>query len=277
MSINCRLRLRFWGVRGSIATPLAENLEFGGNTSCIEIRVPGGDILIIDAGTGIRELGLALTREHPHRRSNLHILISHYHWDHIQGLPFFAPLYVPHNRVTFYGHQQVAHPRDLLGGQMQAPYFPVAMDRAGAEKEFQTLERSTVKLGDVEVRAFPLNHPQGANGYRIERDGAVVVYASDLEHGHPELDTVLRDHAQGADVLIYDAQYTPEEYGRHKGWGHSTWLEATRVAADCRVGQLILFHHDPAHDSRSLRGIVAQAQRYFPATIAAREGWATEL
>lgn len=277
MSTDCRLRLRFWGVRGSIATPLAENLEFGGNTACVEIRIPGGEVLIFDAGTGIRELGTVLNREHSGRKASLHLFLSHYHWDHIQGIPFFSPLYSSHNQVMFYGHGQVDHPGNLLIGQMQAPYFPVSMELAAAEKDFTELEQETVKIGEIVVQSFPLNHPQGAIGYRVERDGAVIVYASDLEHGHPELDRTLREYAEGADILIYDSQYTPREYANHRGWGHSTWLEATRVATDCRVGQLILFHHDPAHDSRTMREIVAEAQRYFPGTIAAREGWTTDL
>jgi phosphoribosyl 1,2-cyclic phosphodiesterase len=277
MESACRLRLKFWGVRGSIPTPQAEHFEFGGNTACLEIRAPGEEVLIFDAGTGIRELGLLLDRENTPPCNSLHLFLTHYHWDHIQGIPFFSPLYSARNRVVFYGHGQVGHPRNLLIGQMQAPYFPVDMDLAAAQKEFDLLERDSRRVGPVSIQPFPLNHPQGAIGYRVEHEGAVVVYATDLEHGHPRLDRVLRDYADGADVLIYDAQYSPEEYDSHRGWGHSTWLEATRVAADCRVGQLVLFHHDPSHDSRRLREMVAQAQRYFPATIAAREGWMTEL
>jgi ribonuclease BN (tRNA processing enzyme) len=125
----------------------------------------------------------------------------------------------------------------------------------------------------LNVYQFPLNHPQGASGYRIEKDGAVIVHASDVEHGEPRMDSILREHAQNADVLIMDAQYTPEEYESKRGWGHTTWLEATRVARDCGVKQLVLFHHDPGHDDRAINEILACAQRQFENTVAAKEGW----
>ncbi len=272
-----RMRLRFWGVRGSIPTPLIENLEYGGNTACVEIRLPSGEVFIFDGGTGIRELGLLLSREFTRHPISLNLFLTHFHWDHIQGIPFFAPLYSEQNRVVFYGHGALGHPEKMLFGQMQAPYFPLGLDRAAAKKEFVEMESQDLKFGSVTIRPFPLNHPQGALGYRIERNGAVIVYATDLEHGDARLDRVLREHAEGADILIYDAQYSPEEYQTHRGWGHSTWLEAVRVAADAKVGQLILFHHDPSHDSTVIREIVAAGRRHFPSTLAAREGWATDL
>jgi phosphoribosyl 1,2-cyclic phosphodiesterase len=277
MPRDFRMRLRFWGVRGSIPTPLIENLEFGGNTACVEIRLPSGEVFVFDGGTGIRELGLLLSREFSRQPLSVNLFLTHFHWDHIQGIPFFAPLYGERNLVVFHGHGALGHPEKMLFGQMQAPYFPVGLDRAPAGKEFVEMTSQELKFGQVTVRAFPLNHPQGALGYRVERNGASIVYASDLEHGDPKLDRVLRENAEGADILIYDAQYTPEEYGDHRGWGHSTWREAVRVASDASVGQLILFHHDPAHDSAAMRSILAEARKIFPATIAAREGWATDL
>ncbi len=272
-----RMRLRFWGVRGSIPTPQAENLEFGGNTACVEIRLPSGVVLVFDGGTGIRDLGLLLTREFVDRPLNLNVFLTHFHWDHIQGIPFFGPLYSARNTVTFYGHGALGHPERMLGGQMQEPYFPVGLDRAAATKEFVEVGRSNIRIDSATIHPFPLNHPQGAIGYRIENDGAVIVYATDLEHGHAELDGVLQEFSRDADVLIFDAQYTPEEYESHQGWGHSTWLEATRVASDARVGRLILFHHDPSHDSKKTIEIVEQARQHFPNTIAAQEGWAANL
>ena len=272
-----RMRVRFWGVRGSIPTPQSENLEFGGNTACVEIRVPSGEALIFDGGTGIRDLGLLLSREFPEDALDLKVFLTHFHWDHIQGIPFFTPLYSKRNRVTFHGHGEQGHPERMLGGQMQAPYFPVGLELAAAQKDYVKVGPLPVVVGSTSIQPFPLNHPQGAVGYRVERAGAVVVYATDLEHGHPRLDTVLREYARDADILIYDAQYTPEEYETHKGWGHSTWLEATRVAEECNVKQLILFHHDPSHDLRITREIVRDAREHFPATIAAKEGWAATL
>jgi len=271
------MRLRFWGVRGSIATPQSENLEFGGNTACVEIRLPNNEVLIFDGGTGIRDLGLLLTREFSGKAQQLRIFLTHFHWDHIQGIPFFTPLYSPANSVTFFGHGALGNPEQMLGGQMQAPYFPVGLDLAAAKKVFVEVGTECIKTESATLYPFPLNHPQGAVGYRVENQGAVIVYATDLEHGHPKLDRVLREHAEGADYLIYDSQYTPEEYEKHQGWGHSNWLEATRVASDANVKNLILFHHDPSHNARVTREIVARAQHHFPATLAAREGWAEDL
>lgn len=272
-----RMRLRFWGVRGSIPTPQSENLEFGGNTACVEVRLASGEVMVFDAGTGIRDLGLLLTRECGERPLKLNVFLTHFHWDHIQGIPFFGPLYSSRNTVTFHGHGALGHPERMLVGQMQAPYFPVGLDLAAATKRFVEVGRSSFQIDSATIRPFPLNHPQGAIGYRIENEGAVIVYATDLEHGHEELDRVLREFSEGADLLIYDAQYTPEEYEKYRGWGHSTWLEATQVASDAGVGRLILFHHDPSHGSKKIREIVHQAQERFPNTIAAQEGWAANL
>ncbi len=270
------MKLRFWGARGSIPTPVPANLGHGGNTACLEVILPGGKSFIFDGGTGMRELGIQLARTHaaaPQAASqSLHVFLTHFHWDHVQGIPFFAPLYAPGNHITFHSSHPEEQLRNTLSGQMATPYFPVPFESLAAKMSFGRVGSDPVRFGDLQVSTFPLNHPQGASGYRIESDGAVLVYASDLEHGQPKFDAILRQAAQGADVLVYDAQFTPEEYQHHIGWGHSTWLEATRVAKDTGVKKLILFHHDPAHDDAFLDGIVEQARRHFPTTIAAREG-----
>jgi phosphoribosyl 1,2-cyclic phosphodiesterase len=270
-----RLTVKFMGVRGSIPTPGPENLGFGGNTTCLEVRSSAGDVLVIDAGSGARKLGLALAGEFAGRKLDLHLLLTHFHWDHIQGIPFFAPLFGPANCLTFHSSRPPEKVRAFLAGQMLDPYFPIGFDNLPARREFAQMEYRATRLGGIQVHPFPLNHPQGATGYRLEAGGAVIVHASDLEHGDPRLDSVLRDHAEGADVLIYDAQYSPEEYESRRGWGHSTWLEATRVARDAHVKQLVLFHHDPGHDDGTLQDFVHQARRTFENTEAAKEGWAT--
>lgn len=273
-----RLQLRFWGVRGSIPTPQHENLQYGGNTPCLEIRSSEHNVIVIDGGTGVRNLGLSLKPDGPDERLSVHLFLTHFHWDHIQGLPFFAPLWSPQNEVIFHAGTSPEDSRNVLEGQMTYPYFPVSFGLKEASRVFVDAMEQPFQLGPICVHAFPLHHPQGALGYRFECDGAVIVHASDCEHGNPVLDRVLREFAQDADVLIYDSQYTPEEYEQRKhGWGHSTWLEATRVARDAGVKQLILFHHDPNHDDVMIGRITECAQRHFEHTVAAREGSVVRL
>lgn len=271
MSSGCRLQLKFWGVRGSTPTPTRENLGYGGNTSCVEIRC-GEQLLIIDGGTGIRNLGTSLTEEFKAQPLKLDVLLTHFHWDHIQGMPFFVPFYNPANQVTVYSFPLEEQIRERLHGQMTSPYFPVDFERLEASIQPTQVGGEVLRLGEMAVTSFPMNHPQGAYGYRVEADGAAIVYASDLEHGHPELDKVVREFSTGADVLIYDAQYTPEEYALRKGWGHSTWLEATKVAKDAGVKQLILFHHDPSHSDAKIDAKVEETKRLFENSDGAREG-----
>jgi phosphoribosyl 1,2-cyclic phosphodiesterase len=276
MDDSFRLQLKFWGVRGSIPTPQPENLGFGGNTACLEVRVnepglPNPGPIIIDGGTGLRYLGMALMQEFGDRRQSLRILMTHFHWDHIQGIPFFAPLYAPDNQVTFYSARPAEQIQDILDGQMSSPYFPVRFEHMAARRNFFHIDPE-LRIGGLTIRAFPMNHPQGATGYRLEHEGAVLVHASDLEHGDQKFDRILLDHAQNADVLIYDAQYTPEEYASKQGWGHSTWMEAVRTAREAKVKKLVLFHHDPGHDDRFMEQLVERARAHFENTEAAVQG-----
>jgi phosphoribosyl 1,2-cyclic phosphodiesterase len=257
------IELTFWGVRGTIPTPIAENLGYGGNTACFAIRCAGQPLLIFDAGTGIRGLGNTLSEAEP-----LNLFLTHFHWDHIQGIPSFAPI----QNATIHSSAAPADLERVLAAQMQPPYYPVPMP---ANLQYRKIDK--VSIGDLEIRPFPLYHPNGATGYRIESSNAAIVYASDHEHGNPSTDAILRDNARDADILIYDAQYTPGEYERRRGWGHSTWREAVKLAQDARVRQLILFHHDPLRTDPELDAIAREAQHEFPNTIAAREGWSTRL
>lgn len=266
-----RMRLTFWGVRGSIAVPMQDHLRYGGNTPCVEVRV-GETVIIIDAGTGARKLGLHLEDEFAGASLEIKLLLTHFHWDHIQGLPFFSPLYSAANRVIFHSCNTPEKLKQVLVGEMSNPYFPVNFEYLAAKREFVDLRSNPLRGPNFSVQPFPMHHPQGATGYRIEAGGVVITHASDLEHGDTVLDKTLREYAQNADVLIYDSQYTPEEYPMKKGWGHSTWLEATRVARECKVKRLILFHHDPGHDDEWMRQIVHEARRHFENTEGAREG-----
>ena|ERR1051326_226695 len=272
-----RFELKFWGVRGSIATPQYEVLGFGGNTTCIQVRLPDGTILIIDGGTGLRNLGIDLIGALPAPKFPIHFLMTHFHWDHIQGIPFFAPLYGAANTVTFHSSRPSDEMREILEGQMSHPYFPVPFVMLPAKREFVCIPSEGLRYGDLRIHPFPLNHPQGATGYRLEFKGAVVVHASDFEHGNAEMDATLRQYARDADILVYDSQYTPQEYEGKKGWGHSTWLEAVRVAREANVKRLILFHHDPGHTDSFLETLIEDARSHFPNTDAAKEGWAIRV
>jgi phosphoribosyl 1,2-cyclic phosphodiesterase len=256
------LDLTFWGVRGSIPTPVAVNLGFGGNTACISIRFPGHPPLIFDAGSGIRALGMTL-----HEEPAVNLFLTHFHWDHIQGIPFFAPLYDPKVSTTIHSSADPADLQSILAAQMLPPYYPVPMPKL----EYRQNQAAGTRIGDLVIRPFPLHHPNGATGYRIESPDASIVYASDHEHGDAGADAILLQHANRADILIYDAQYTPAEYEHRRGWGHSTWREGAKLARDARVKQLILFHHDPQRTDRQLDAIVREARTHFENTIAAKE------
>jgi phosphoribosyl 1,2-cyclic phosphodiesterase len=265
------IQLKFWGVRGSIPTPQIENLKYGGNTSCLELRLADNQSIIFDAGSGLRKLGYELVKEANGADLDLKVFLTHFHWDHIQGIPFFAPLFRPGSRVTFHSHCNGSL-EETLEGQMSRPYFPIDLASVAARREFVELDSVRVSFSGISIQPFPLNHPQGAIGYRIEADSSVIVYATDLEHGHPQLDRVLLDHASAADVLIYDAQYTPDEYLRFRNWGHSTWLEAVRVAREAGVRHLVLFHHDPSHDDEFMDHVLAEARQHFDQLSIATEG-----
>jgi phosphoribosyl 1,2-cyclic phosphodiesterase len=254
----------------------------GGNTSCVAVRC-GKSEIILDAGTGLRSLGdsrLAELRGAPFEAT---MLLSHFHWDHIQGLPFFVPAYVPSTKLTVIGATNgVMSLSDTLVHQMRAPVFPVRLDELRSQLTLREVRAGEpFAVGEATVRAAKLNHPGGVHAFRIEHGGRSVVYATDTEH-YECLDPVLVGLAQGADVLIYDAQYTPEEYrgevGPSKvGWGHSTFAVGVEVARRAGVGELVLFHHDPRRTDAGVLGIETRARELFARSTAAREGMKISL
>jgi phosphoribosyl 1,2-cyclic phosphodiesterase len=274
------MQVRFWGVRGSIASSGSRLQDVGGNTSCVEVRA-GTQTLILDAGTGLRELGLALQRDG--RAGRLTMLVSHFHWDHIQGFPFFGPAYAPGNEIQIFGAPEpgAGALRDAFAAQMRPPHFPVGLEAMRAELRFRELRPGgEFAVGDVLVRTAAARHPNDCVAYRVEHEGASVVYATDTEHDADSgrLDQNLLALARGADLLIYDAQYTPEEYAAGKrGWGHSTAEEGVRLAEAAGCARLALFHHDPAHDDGAVAHIEARARARFAGACAAREGMVVDL
>ncbi|MES2392218.1 MAG: MBL fold metallo-hydrolase [Acidobacteriota bacterium] len=260
--------VRFWGVRGSVPTPDAHNLAFGGNTPCVEVLGPADEVIILDAGSGIRALGESLLAR-PDPPTVVHIFLTHFHWDHVQGLPFFAPIYDPRFHIHFHSMRTPSELQAILSAQMRAPFFPVTFADLSATVEFHALD--PFQSGDLTLTSFPLHHPQGAVGFHIASATKSVVYATDHEHGDAAIDANLVEVSRNANALIYDSQYTPTEYATRHNWGHSTWLEATHVARRANVQQLVLFHHAPDRHDDAIRAIVAEAQAEFPATIAAQE------
>ncbi len=272
--------IRFWGVRGSIATPGPGTSKTGGNTSCVECTF-GDQSIVFDAGTGLRGLG-----DHWMKQGipeSCSILLSHTHWDHIQGLPFFTPLYMPSSKIGLYGQAPASLSLwEAMQRQMTAPHFPVRFeDLPSSLQAHEVRVGESFSIGNVVVRTARGNHPGGVVAYRVEYNHTSVVYATDTEH-YACLDPVLQQLSEGADILIYDAQYTPEEYsgigkngspGRARvGWGHSTYVAACELAKAANVRNLVLFHHDPSHDDDALDEIEVRARELFSSTTLAREG-----
>lgn len=263
-------------MRGSVPAPGAATRRYGGNTPCVEVRA-GSRRIILDAGSGIRALGEHLRDSD--RPVEADILLSHYHYDHLQGLPFFAPLAEPQNRFVFHGPRREGRSvQDVLEGQMMPPYFPVTLDEvARAAIEFRSIEPGEpFAIGPVQITSAELDHPGGNLGYRLEYGGRALVYATDVEHTETPAEGLV-DLARGADVLLHDAMYTAPEYEQRRGWGHSTWSGALATAEAARVKKLVLFHHDPERNDRALEGVLRRVQKQFPRTIAAREGQTLSL
>ena len=265
------MRVRFWGARGSLATPGAGTVRYGGNTACVEVRTPGGCLIIIDCGTGMHRLGqhLLATERAPLRG---HLLISHTHWDHIQGLPFFAPFFASGSTWNVYapkGMTQSLH--DALAGQMQYTYFPVQLDQLEAKIAYHELVEGTFRIDDVTIRTRYLNHPALTFAYRLEHAGATLVYASDhepharhLAGGEGAIEGEDLRHCEflaGADLVIHDAQYLAQEFPDKVGWGHSTVEYAVAVCRAASAKRVALTHHDPGRDDDAIDRIVERTRR----------------
>jgi phosphoribosyl 1,2-cyclic phosphodiesterase len=267
--------LRFWGVRGSIACPSPNHVRYGGNTSCVEVFA-GDERIVLDAGTGIRNLGHSFLKE---GQRKARILMTHSHWDHINGFPFFSPGFSKQFSATIMaGHLRGGSIKEVLAGQMMQPTFPVPLEAMQADLSFEDFEAGDeFELpGGLRVRTAPLNHPNNATGYRIEHGGRAVCYVTDTEHVPGKPDQNVLALIEGADIVIYDSTYTDDEFTAKVGWGHSTWQEAVRLCRSANVKQLAIFHHDPDHEDDFMDDVARQAREVWSGAIVAREGMTLE-
>jgi len=273
-----KTQLRFWGVRGSYPAPFSTHLGVGGNTSCVEIR-SGDHLLICDAGTGIIPLGNELMQQDKIRE--IMVILTHYHWDHVCGLPFFVPAFVPDWKINFFGPGD--SPKlieEHVSAQMQAPYFPVGTETWLAETNYLTSQNDSFQYGPMKIDFSNVHHPGITYGYKIEVNNKTIIYASDnecmfieksIKHRSDEFneeehelfkEMIHEEHQselnliQDADILIHDAQYTPEDYDKKRGWGHSCYIDTINTAIDANVKELYLFHHDPNYNDDAMEAIL---------------------
>lgn len=268
--------LEFWGVRGSIACPSPDHVGFGGNTSCIEV-VAGERRVVLDAGTGLRTLGNKFLNEDVRQAW---LLLTHTHWDHINGFPFFKPAYMKDRRFDIMaGHLERGGVREVLSGQMTGPTFPVPLETMRAELAFNDFTAGdSFDLGpDTRVVTAPLNHPNGATGYRIEHAGRALCYVTDTEHLPGKPDAKVLALIEGADLVVYDCTYTDQEFTQKAGWGHSTWQEAVRLCKLASVKRLAIFHHDPEHDDKFMARVEVEARADWSNAFVARERMRVKL
>jgi phosphoribosyl 1,2-cyclic phosphodiesterase len=266
------LTVQFWGTRGSIPSPGAATVKYGGNTPCVEVRTSTGWLIILDAGTGIRELGRALMQRANGKPIEGDIFLTHAHWDHIQGIPFFAPIFGRGNHFTIWGSRSLERSVDkIVRDQMSPVVFPVTFEELDATIDFRALDEEECEGDGFAVRAIQVRHPGGALGYRFTdrgADGGAFVYISDNElNDSARYDSIpegwrdaLVDFVKGARVLVHDATYTVAEYQQHRGWGHSTYQDVVELAADAGVETLVLFHHKPERTDEEIDRCVEECR-----------------
>ncbi len=265
-------KVKFWGTRGSIPSPGKDTVKYGGNTLCVEVRC-GDTLIIIDAGTGLRLLGNELMSQN--KPINAHVFFSHFHWDHIQGFPFFMPAFVKGNTFKIYGEPKMTTSlEETLAGQMFYPNFPVEINQMQSKLLFANVKADDIieLTPECKVVVGRLNHPGGALSYRIEYKGKSIVYATDTEHLPNKLDKNVLKQANHTSIFIYDSMYTPEEYDAKQGWGHSTYLEGAKIAKEAGVDLYVLFHHEPTHKDEMVAEIEKKTKKEFKNTIASYEG-----
>jgi phosphoribosyl 1,2-cyclic phosphodiesterase len=281
--IKLATSLKFWGARGSIPTPGPNTVRYGGNTSCAEVRC-GNEIIILDAGTGLRGLGNALSVEFKKQPLHLTLLITHTHWDHIQGLPFFAPIYNPRCRLRLLCSEGARTGLvNALTGQMESTYFPVPFSELPSNIEIEELRNYSFNIGPVSVRTLRANHPGNCVGYRLLTPDSLITFFPDTEPRPGKRDPEMIDFVRDSDALILDSQYTAAEYKQHIGWGHGCVDDSVALASAANVKKLYLFHHDPDRSDKEVDVFVKHARQLVVArksklqVDAAREGVTIQL
>ena len=264
--------IRFWGTRGSFPAARKDTVKYGGHTSCVEIRTSDNQLIILDMGTGLLDLGNSLMSEENYPKE-AHVFISHYHWDHIFGFLGFTPLFDPNFTFNMYGKKDPMTPNEIMKYIQNPTFWPIDMSMLNAKINLHEVTKEELIINNNIKVTFALHdHPNGANTYRFDINGTIIVYATDCEHPENTLNENVINQARNADILIHDAQYTDKELPNHKGWGHSSWQQAIGVAKKANAKQLILYHHDPYRSDDALSKIEKEAQLIFPNTVAAKQG-----
>ena len=264
-------KITFWGVRGSFPTPDQDKVETGGHTSCVSIE-SSDNILIMDMGTGIKNLGQYIV-SNPDLPSKINIFLSHYHLDHIIGLPMFAPLFSDKYQINLYGKKEDIELKEIINKMLNPIFWPVSINDFKAELNFHTIDNSEIKLSEsITIKTQIHHHPHGALSYKILSNDKIISYVTDCEYitGNPS--EKLIQFSNNSDLLIHDAHFTPEDLINHKGWGHSSWKQAIIMAQKSNSKQLALFHHSPEYTDKQIESIERNAQKIFKQTIAARQG-----
>ena len=273
--------IKFWGVRGSNPTPDSNKMQFGGDTSCVEIRTKDNDLIILDMGTGLRKLGKQIIEDET-SPSEINIFLSHYHWDHIMGFFYFAPLYDSKFTINIHGHNSKTSIEDLSNNLINKSFWPVDEKEYKSKINFIELDKATneeklIKLNKAAIYYSIHPHPNGANSFRVETDNKKIVYITDCEHPEGSLNPNVINISNEADILIHDSHYTISDLIDHKGWGHSSWKQAADVSIISKVEKLILFHYSPDYDDDQISKIEKNAQKKFVNTIASYQELLIEL
>lgn len=258
------MKLEFWGIRGTTPVWGNDKKRYGGHTLCSLITSDEKDLIIIDAGTGIMQLGNKLLKDSGSGELHIHLLLTHFHLDHIMGMPFFPLLYHRNAFITFYSPVATKEMEGYLSGLMRGKYFPVDFMSTSSKKEYIQVEEGGFRIGDIQITAQDLNHPQGSVAYKFLHKEKTIILATDTEHPEAGIDQKLAEFCSGADVLVYDAMFTPEEYADRKGWGHSTWRAGTQLAEMSGIKTLYLSHLSPDHSDQQIDAILETAQKEFP-------------